>query len=166
MQFDGVVCEGVPLKVRRPKDYIGIDPSLGSFLPGTTSASDSPNKLFIGGLPTYLNDEQVLELLKSFGELRSFNLVKETQGGTQVSKVGVFIYQLTLCGVVIGVDVDRALRFASILTQRPPTWPLRDCTISSWAIEHWWFNVPPLVETLVSRQPSPVQLDTSLQVSC
>lgn len=86
MQFDGVMCEDVALKVKRPKDYIGIDPSLGSYIPGTSNGADSPNKLFIGGLPTYLNDEQVLELLKAFGELRSFNLVKETQGGVQVSK--------------------------------------------------------------------------------
>jgi hypothetical protein len=89
MQFDGVMCEDVALKVKRPKDYIGIDPSLGSYIPGTSNGADSPNKLFIGGLPTYLNDEQVLELLKAFGELRSFNLVKETQGGVQVSKVGI-----------------------------------------------------------------------------
>jgi splicing factor U2AF subunit len=88
MQLDGALWEGTPLRIRRPKDYIGIDPSLG-MLPGMvgTTVADSPNKLFIGGLPTYLNDEQVMELLKSFGELKSFNLVKEgtAQGG--VSKV-------------------------------------------------------------------------------
>ncbi|RSH95126.1 hypothetical protein EHS25_000212 [Saitozyma podzolica] len=84
MQLDGALWEGTPLRIRRPKDYIGIDPSLG-MLPGMvgTTVADSPNKLFIGGLPTYLNDEQVMELLKSFGELKSFNLVKEgtAQGG-------------------------------------------------------------------------------------
>jgi RNA recognition motif-containing protein len=47
---------------------------------------DSPNKVFIGGLPSYLNDDQVMELLKSFGELKAFNLVKE-QGDPDRSKV-------------------------------------------------------------------------------
>ncbi|WVQ81323.1 hypothetical protein IAT38_003446 [Cryptococcus sp. DSM 104549] len=81
LQFDGVMCEGVSLRVRRPKDYAGIDPLShtfgGSIAP---SVADSPNKLFVGGIPTYLNDEQVMELLKSFGELKSFNLVKESAG--------------------------------------------------------------------------------------
>jgi splicing factor U2AF subunit len=88
VQFDGTMCDGIPLRVRRPKDYIGIDPSLGP-MPGVagTTVGESPNKLFVGGLPTYLNDEQVMELLKSFGELRTFNLVKEGTGQTGVSKV-------------------------------------------------------------------------------
>ena len=42
---------------------------------------DTPNKIFIGGLPIYLNDDQVVELLKSFGELRAFNLVKDPATG-------------------------------------------------------------------------------------
>lgn len=42
---------------------------------------DTPNKIFIGGLPIYLNDDQVIELLKSFGELRAFNLVKDPATG-------------------------------------------------------------------------------------
>lgn len=90
MSLDGVVWEGTPLRVRRPKDFIGIDPALGGSLPGMvgTNVADTPNKLFIGGLPTYLNDEQVMELMKSFGELKSFNLVKEgtaNGGGSKVS---------------------------------------------------------------------------------
>lgn len=49
---------------------------------------DSPNKLFVGGLPTYLSDEQVMELLKSFGELKTFNLVKDN---AQESKVSLYL---------------------------------------------------------------------------
>lgn len=69
--------------MRRPKDYAGLDPLSHAF--GAPGSTDSPNKLFIGGLPTYLNDEQVMELLKSFGELKSFNLVKEGAGVSKVS---------------------------------------------------------------------------------
>ncbi|CAJ0639062.1 2611_t:CDS:10 [Entrophospora sp. SA101] len=87
MAFDGITFQGQSLKIRRPKDY---QPPPGQNLepppihvPGvvSTNVPDSPNKIFIGGLPTYLNDEQVMELLKSFGELRAFNLVKDTLSG-------------------------------------------------------------------------------------
>jgi splicing factor U2AF 65 kDa subunit len=94
MAFDGITFQGQSLKIRRPKDY---QPPPGQNLepppihvPGvvSTNVPDSPNKIFIGGLPTYLNDEQVMELLKSFGELRAFNLVKDSLTG--VSKVMLF----------------------------------------------------------------------------
>lgn len=56
-------------------------------MPGvvSTNVPDSINKVFVGGLPTYLNEENVMELLKSFGELKAFNLVREN--GTGASKV-------------------------------------------------------------------------------
>lgn len=85
MAFDGIIFQGGPLKIRRPKDYAGPDPvGLGVHVPGvvSTNVPDSANKIFVGGLPTYLNDEQVMELLKSFGELKAFNLVKDTANGT------------------------------------------------------------------------------------
>ncbi|KAJ1955521.1 hypothetical protein EC988_001834 [Linderina pennispora] len=91
MGMDGVVLQGQKLKIRRPKDYIPPEgqaepprPALG--LPGVLSASvpDSPNKIYVGGLPTYLTEEQVMELLRAFGELRAFNLVKDSV--TQASR--------------------------------------------------------------------------------
>ncbi|KAB0338025.1 hypothetical protein FD755_025382 [Muntiacus reevesi] len=45
---------------------------------------DSAHKLFVGGLPNYLNDDQVKELLASFGPLKAFNLVKDS--ATALSK--------------------------------------------------------------------------------
>jgi len=39
--------------------------------------TDGPNKIFVGGLPYQLNDDQVKELLAAFGPLKSFHLVKE-----------------------------------------------------------------------------------------
>lgn len=77
LSLDNIMCDETPLRVRRPKDYGGLDP-LQQFMGGGGGMSDSPNRLFIGGLPTQLEDSQVLELLKSFGELKSFNLVKES----------------------------------------------------------------------------------------
>ena len=85
--FDGIVFQNQVLKIRRPKDYLGNDFSGSTHIPGvvSTNVPDTPNKIFIGGLPSYLNDQQVMELLQTFGELRSFNLVKE--GSTNNSKV-------------------------------------------------------------------------------
>ncbi|EEC04326.1 splicing factor u2af large subunit, putative [Ixodes scapularis] len=53
------------------------------FLSGviSTVVQDSPHKIFIGGLPNYLNEDQVRELLMSFGQLRAFNLVKDSATG-------------------------------------------------------------------------------------
>lgn len=84
MAFDGIIFLNGPLKIRRPKDYGGpesVGPSM--HVPGvvSTNVPDSINKIFVGGLPTYLNEEQVMELLKSFGELKAFNLVRENGNG-------------------------------------------------------------------------------------
>jgi splicing factor U2AF subunit len=92
MAFDGIIFINGPLKIRRPKDYGGIEITAPSVhVPGvvSTNVPDSINKVFVGGLPTYLNEEQVQELLKSFGELKAFNLVRENGNGP--SKVMSFL---------------------------------------------------------------------------
>ena len=84
MAFDGIIFINGPLKIRRPKDYGGMEmASPGVHVPGvvSTNVPDSINKVFVGGLPTYLSEEQVQELLISFGELRAFNLVRENGNG-------------------------------------------------------------------------------------
>ncbi|KAJ7245108.1 hypothetical protein B0H12DRAFT_788593 [Mycena haematopus] len=85
MAFDGIIFINGPLKIRRPKDYGGMElsGSPGVHVPGvvSTNVPDTINKVFVGGLPAYLNEEQVMELLKSFGELKAFNLVRENGNG-------------------------------------------------------------------------------------
>ncbi|KAI0675518.1 hypothetical protein C8Q78DRAFT_1074535 [Trametes maxima] len=83
MAFDGIIFLNGPLKIRRPKDYGGPDVLANMHVPGvvSTNVPDSANKIFVGGLPTYLNEEQVMELLSSFGELKAFNLVRENGNG-------------------------------------------------------------------------------------
>jgi len=49
-----------------------------------TNVPDTPEKVFLGGLPAHLGEEQVKELLSAFGQLKAFNLVKDTQ--TSLSK--------------------------------------------------------------------------------
>ncbi|KAF8957475.1 hypothetical protein BDZ97DRAFT_1906809 [Flammula alnicola] len=99
MAFDGIIFINGPLKIRRPKDYGGMDMSSpGVHVPGvvSTNVPDSINKVFVGGLPTYLNEENVMELLKSFGELKAFNLVREN--GTGASK-GFAFFEYVDAGV-------------------------------------------------------------------
>lgn len=82
MAFDGIIFLNGPLKIRRPKDY-GGDQIQPVHVPGviSTNVPDTINKIFIGGLPAYLDEGNVQELLNSFGELKAFNLVRENGNG-------------------------------------------------------------------------------------
>ena len=80
------------LSVRRPKDY--IVPSIAEesdYSEGSISSivPDTPNKISVTNLLPNLSDEQVTELLTSFGQLRAFVLVKDQS--TEESRV---IYHL------------------------------------------------------------------------
>jgi len=86
MAFDGINFKGQSLKLRRPHDYQpmpGLSENPNFNVPGVVSTvvPDSANKVFLGGLPNYLNEDQVKELLTSFGQLRAFNLVKDSATG-------------------------------------------------------------------------------------
>ncbi|OWF52954.1 Splicing factor U2AF 50 kDa subunit [Mizuhopecten yessoensis] len=86
MAFDGINFQGQSLKIRRPRDYQplpGMAETPTVNVPGVVSTvvQDSPHKIFIGGLPNYLNEDQVKELLTSFGPLKAFNLVKDSATG-------------------------------------------------------------------------------------
>uniref|UniRef100_T1J6A3 Splicing factor U2AF subunit n=1 Tax=Strigamia maritima TaxID=126957 RepID=T1J6A3_STRMM len=89
MAFDGINFRGQNLKIRRPRDYQpvpGISDAPAVNVPGviSTMVQDSANKIFIGGLPNFLDEGQVMELVSSFGQIKAFNLVKD--GGTGLSK--------------------------------------------------------------------------------
>ena len=76
------------LSIRRPKDYIVPAVSDESpYEPGIISdvVVDTQNKISISNIPLYLTDEQVTELLVSFGELKAFVLVKDNS--TEESRV-------------------------------------------------------------------------------
>ena len=91
MALDGILFEGAPVKVRRPTDY---NPSLAAALgpsqpspnlnlaavgltPGSAEGLKGPDRICVSGLPKYLTEAQVRELLESFGPLRGFDLVKD-----------------------------------------------------------------------------------------
>ncbi|RFU25037.1 hypothetical protein B7463_g11309, partial [Scytalidium lignicola] len=69
------------LSITRPKDY--IVPAVSDdtpYEPGVVSSvvPDTPNKISVTNIPLYLTDEQVTELLVSFGELKAFVLLKDS----------------------------------------------------------------------------------------
>ena len=84
------------LTIRRPKDY--IVPSASEDIEhqeGIISSivEDTPNKIMVSNVPTYLTDDQVKELLVSFGELKAFILVKDIS--TDESRVGFLTSHLS-----------------------------------------------------------------------
>lgn len=96
MQLDGIKFEhptgATVLRIRRPNDYRpellpppGKIPEFNQQLLGQLGAtSSSVGKLFVGGLPYHLEDNQVIELLSAFGPLKSFHQVREP--GSNMSK--------------------------------------------------------------------------------
>ena len=79
------------LSVRRPKDYIvpSVNEETEEVTEGLTSTTvpDTPNKIAVTNIPTYLTDEQVTELLVAFGALKAFVLVKDSS--TEESRVSL-----------------------------------------------------------------------------
>ena len=78
------------LSIRRPKDYIAPAVTDNSSYQEAVISSlvpETQNKVCITNLPTYLTDEQVTELLLSFGELKAFILIKDR--GTDESRVSL-----------------------------------------------------------------------------
>ncbi|CAE7480040.1 U2af50 [Symbiodinium microadriaticum] len=86
-QLDGLQFKGNSLRIRRPNDFIpaqmprDLKPTpvlnLGALGVISTTVTDGPNKVFVGGLPYDLGEEDIKELLMAFGPLKSFHLPKK-----------------------------------------------------------------------------------------
>ncbi|KAJ8097834.1 hypothetical protein POJ06DRAFT_297029 [Lipomyces tetrasporus] len=83
--FSGVEFGGYKLKINRPKDYVVPEKmqDTSAYVAGSISPSvpDSPDKISISNIPVYLTEDQILELLKEFGELNGFKLLKDKSTG-------------------------------------------------------------------------------------
>jgi len=66
-----------PANIARPVKPLNID-RLGII---KTHVPDGPNKIYIGGLPQTLTDDQVKELLQTYGPLRAFFMFKDFNTG-------------------------------------------------------------------------------------
>ena len=49
---------------------------------GSSTGEVPPGRIFCGGLPYHLTDEQVRELLGAFGDIKNFNLVRDSGSNT------------------------------------------------------------------------------------
>ncbi|XP_061375535.1 splicing factor U2af large subunit B-like isoform X2 [Gastrolobium bilobum] len=106
MALDGIIFEGVAVRVRRPTDY---NPSLAAALGpsqpspylnlsavglsvGAIGGTEGLDRIFVGGLPYYFTEEQMKELLQAFGPLRAFDIVRDKDTGNSKG-YGFCIYQ-------------------------------------------------------------------------
>lgn len=83
--------EGKGLEVRRPKDYIVPNGSADQeYQEGVllNEVPDSPNKICVSNIPAFIPEDPLTQLLKSFGELKSFIMVKDAS--TEESRVSLF----------------------------------------------------------------------------
>lgn len=118
MALDGIMFEGVTVRIRRPADYnpsaaaslgpsapnpnlnlaaIGMDrlgqvaagmPGGISMAPASLAMPMGPgrdnqgsDRIFVGGLPYHLKEHDCRELLGSFGQIRTFDLIKDRTTG-------------------------------------------------------------------------------------
>eukprot|EP00798_Chlamydomonas_sp_ICE-L_P016554 gene16554-22783_t len=87
MAFDGITLGGNTLRVRRPHDY---NPQAAQLLGAPLEPSPvviaavsnalmkdplEPRKIYVGGLPLSINEQQVRDMLSAFGPLRYCNVV-------------------------------------------------------------------------------------------
>ena len=93
MELEGIQFYGESLKIGRPANYnpnllpeeLRPDnvPKLNTSKLGIVSnfVPNGPNKLYCGGIPYSLTEEQVKELLSTYGQLRAFFLAKDQSTG-------------------------------------------------------------------------------------
>ncbi len=127
LAFDGITMEeheqtnghsngsAKGLNIRRPKDYIVPSADETEHVEGVISSEvpDTANKIRASNIPPYLTDDQVQELLVSFGDLKSFILVRDN--GTQESRVSTKV----LSSVPRLTFFDRVLLSANMLILPP-----------------------------------------------
>eukprot|EP00903_Cladosiphon_okamuranus_P010716 g10128.t1 len=130
LELDGIVFKETQLKMRRPSDYnpqlvpaaSAPIPKLNLSVLGIISSTvpDSDNKVFIGGLPYNLTEEQVRELLSAFGPLKSFHLVRDP--GSPTSKGYGFCEYLDASVTAMACEGLHGMQLGDkTLTVRPAT---------------------------------------------
>jgi len=123
ISMDGILYNGSPLALRRPKEYheaissgqlMEEVPKLLA-IPGMAAQQvpDGPDKIFMGNIPLSLTDLDVRAFASSYGAIAAFHLAKEP--GTNISKgYAFFKYQDAsvaedaaegLDGISIGMNV-------------------------------------------------------------
>lgn len=119
MQLDGIDFQGFPLRIRRCQEYnettapplkqkvLEIDTvALGIV---STQVRETPNKVFVGGIPRDWDEEKIKALLnKTAGKLKSFHLVRDNKD--QTSKGYAFCEFATIEGVRIAMNTVNGMQ--------------------------------------------------------
>lgn len=104
------------LSIRRPKDYVmpaipdsmEHDPDIVSNV-----VPDTVHKLSITNIPSFLTEEQVMELLAAFGKPKAFVLVKDRS--TEESRVSTRNYQINYYLSIEKTNLAQGIAFAEYL---------------------------------------------------
>lgn len=83
--LDGLIFNGFPIKTQRPKDYVpptdaeehGLLDAPDQLHLGQPQLPDSPNKLFVGGLPLAFDEQTVREVLQTVGAVKALVLSRD-----------------------------------------------------------------------------------------
>jgi len=83
MNLDGITFRGQPLRIRRPKDYAPLpegaeQPASANIQIVSTNVADTPYKIFVGGLPSHLNEGVVKPTFPNLVNHRRFWRRQET----------------------------------------------------------------------------------------
>lgn len=165
LALDGVKFREMFLRLRRPNDFnpaIIPDPRPPpDFNPAvlgivSTQVSDGPNKVFIGGIPYNLTEDQIKSLLTTYGPLAAFNLIKEPNTG--LSKGFAFFEFLD------GSVVDAACEGLHGMQVGDKTLTVRRATQTNTAATHASTVIPPDIAPDNPMPGAPVKLDSL--VSC
>jgi splicing factor U2AF subunit len=122
LAFDGITMADSGekgLDVKRPKDYIVPAGAEQPYQEGVllNEVPDSPNKICVSNIPAYIPEEPVTMLLKSFGELKSFVLVKDAS--TEESRVSSELFP----ALHVNTNLFRALPSVNMPIQLLPPLP-------------------------------------------
>jgi splicing factor U2AF subunit len=125
LAFDGITMADSGdkgLDVKRPKDYIVPAGAEQPYQEGVllNEVPDSPNKICVSNIPAYIPEEPVTMLLKSFGELKSFVLVKDAS--TEESRVSSGLFPV----LHVKTNLFRALPSVNMPIQLLPPLPWKD----------------------------------------
>lgn len=125
---------------------------------------DGPNKIFIGGLHYYFTEPQVLELLRAFGKVKAFHLVKNDPEST-TSKGYCFVEYLDpevtpvavqgLNGMDIGDGKSLTARVAGgVPSSNGATVPTEDQPPADATVVDG-YDIESLVDAAMGRRPMP-----------
>ena len=60
---------------------------------GSNFPDDEDHRIFMGGIPFSMNEQEVRDMCEGFGKLKSFNLIKDQQNHDQNKGFAFFEYE-------------------------------------------------------------------------